>query len=128
MKKKEINLYQKEAGLVTGFPLEILCYMRAGLEEVDVGRLPGPAVGRGKKREDITVYLRALFKYMVRGGQTQKSEQTEVRTCSVCSYRAEFAGDLTGLVLLSDRKDKKKKKKTQKKKENYGCACRKLKC
>lgn len=63
--------------------------------------------GAGEGEEDSTVYLRALFKHMVRGGQTQESEQTEVRTSSVCSCRAEFAGDLTGLVLLSDGKEKK---------------------
>lgn len=57
----------------------------------------------GGEKEDSIVYLRALFKYMVREGQTQESEQTEVRICSVCFCGTEFAGDLTGLVLLSDR-------------------------
>lgn len=50
---------------------------RSPREEADAGSLPGTAVGRGeKKREDSTVYPRALFKYVVRGGQTQESEQT----------------------------------------------------
>lgn len=49
--KRERNLYQKEVGLVTGFPPEIPCYTRAGLEEADAGRRPGPALGRGVGKE-----------------------------------------------------------------------------
>lgn len=64
------------------------------------------------KKEDRVVYLKALFKYMIRARQTQKSEQTEVRTCSVCSCRTEFAVTvqkpqrcyLTGLVLFAGRR------------------------
>lgn len=62
----------------------------------------------GKERGQHSL-PKALFKYMVRGGQIQESEQTEVRTCNVCSRRAEFAGDLKGLVLLSDGRKKKRK-------------------
>lgn len=52
-------------------------HCRSPREEADAGSLPGTAVGRGgKKREDSTVYPRALLKYVVRGGQTQESEQT----------------------------------------------------
>lgn len=61
------------------------------------------------KKEDRVVYLKALFKYMIRARQTQKSVQTEVRTSSVCSFRTEIAVTvqkpqrcyLTSLVLFA---------------------------
>lgn len=41
-----------------------------------LGACQGQQLVGGEKREDSTVYPRALFKYVVRGGQTQESEQT----------------------------------------------------
>lgn len=52
--------------------------MRAGLEEVDAGRLPGRAVGREGK-EDSTVYLRALFKYIARGEKSRSQNKQRSR-------------------------------------------------
>lgn len=39
-----------------------------------LGAGQGQQLVGGEKREDSTVYPRALFKYVVRGGQTQESE------------------------------------------------------
>lgn len=73
--REELDLCPEEAGLAAGFP-QGSDAAAAAREEADAGSLPGTAVGRGEKREDSTVYPRALFKYVVRGGQTQESEQT----------------------------------------------------
>lgn len=73
--REELDLCPEEAGLAAGFPQGSGAAAAHGRKRM-LGACQGQQLVGGKKREDTTVYPGALFKYVVRGGQTQESEQT----------------------------------------------------
>lgn len=73
--REELDLCPEEAGLAAGFPQGSGAAAAHGRKRM-LGACQGQQLVGGKKREDSTVYPGALFKYVVRGGQTQESEQT----------------------------------------------------